>query len=300
MKIRLGLKALKMAFGEWRADNAQRLSAAIAFYTVFSLSPILMVVIAIAGRAFGAEAVRGEIVTQFSSLIGEGAAEQIESMIVQASNPQSSLLATIVGVVVLLVGAAGVFGQIKDALDTVWQIGTKPKRGGIRGFIRKYVLSVTMVLVVAFLLLVSLVLSAAVSALAKWFGEAVSGSNLFALRIGEFVLSFGIITLLFAGIYRILPEVRISWKDVWIGAAFTAFLFNIGKLLIGLYLGRSSVGSVFGAAGSLVVILVWVYYSASIFLFGAELTEVYTKNWGSMSGSAQPAEQKRGPESASA
>jgi membrane protein len=281
--MREAFGVLKTAVRKWRADQAQRLSAAIAFYTVFSLSPLLVIIIAVAGRIFGAEAVRGQIVGQFGSLIGLSAAKQIEDMIVHASNPRSNLLASTLGVAALLLGAAGVFGQIKGALDTVWRTESRPKRGGVWSFIRGNLLSLAMVLIVAFLLLVSLVFSAGISALIKWAGGAIPGSTGLALQMAEFGISFLVITVLFAMLYRILPETRISWADVWIGAAVTALLFDVGKLLIGLYLGRSSVASVFGAAGSLVVILVWVYYSATIFLFGAELTEVYAKSWGSLS-----------------
>lgn len=278
MTVRDVGRAFVTAFQEWRSDKAQRLSAALAFYTVLSLSPLLIIVIAVAGRVFGAEAVRGEIVAQFGSLIGHSAAEQIEIMIQQASNPKTNLIASLLGLVTLLLGSAGVFGQLKDALDTVWS--AKPSRyTGFRGYFRSYMLSMMMVLGVAFLLLISLVLSAGISGLGKWAADLLP-SSVIALRVAEFLLTFVVITVLFAMIYKILPEVDLAWRDVWVGAAVTALLFNIGKLAIGVYLGRSSVGSVFGAAGSLVIILVWTYYSAAIFLYGAELTEVFARNWG--------------------
>jgi membrane protein len=179
----------------------------------------------------------------------------------------------------LLVGATGVFGQLKDALDTVW--GAVPKkRRGVWSLIRRHVLSLAMVLGVSFLLLVSLVMSAAVSAISKWAGALIPDATMTAIRVADIGLSFVVITVLFAMIYRVLPDVRISWRDVWIGAAVTSLLFDVGKTVIGFYLGQSSVGSVFGAAGSLVIILVWVYYSASVFLLGAELTEVLARRWG--------------------
>lgn len=272
-------EVIKLTFLEWRKDKAQRLSAAIAFYTVLSLSPLLVIVIAIAGRVFGPDAVRGEIVAQFGSLIGRGPAQQIEAMIANAGNSDSGLLASLLGIATLFVGATGVFGQLKDALDTVW--GAVPKkRRGLWKLTRKHVLSLAMVLGVSFLLLVSLVFSAAISAIAKWAGALIPAATMTAIRLADVGLSFVVITVLFAMIYRILPDVRISWRDVWIGAAVTSLLFDIGKTLIGLYLGQSSIGSVFGAAGSLVIILVWVYYSASVFLFGAEFTEVLSRRWG--------------------
>jgi membrane protein len=259
------------------------LSAAIAFYTILSLSPLLVIVIAIAGRVFGPDAVRGQIVEEFGSLIGHGPAVQIETMIAQASQPQSNLVASILGIATLLFGAMGVFGQLKDALDTVW--GTSPvKRRGLWRFVRSYVLSLAMVLAVSFILLVSLVVSAGLSAFAEWAGGLVPTATMAWIRLLDFGVSLLVITMLFATIYRILPDVRISWRDVWIGAAATSLLFNLGKSLIGLYLGTASVGSVFGAAGSVVIILVWVYYSASVFLLGAEFTEIFARRWGSRSG----------------
>jgi membrane protein len=284
-------RLLTAIFWEWRNDNVQRLAAAIAYYTVFAISPLLIIVIAVAGRFFGAEAVRGQIVAQFGALIGTGAAQQIETMIRNASNPSSNLLATGIGIVALLLGAAGLFGQLKGALDAIWKPPSRPATLWL--FLRRYLISVAMVMGLAFLLLVSLVFSAAVSGLATWAGTLVKYSTVTALQWADLVVSFVAITILFAMIYKILPEVRICWADVWVGAAVTSVLFNMGKHLIGLYLGRSSLSSVFGAAGSLGILLVWTYYSASIFLIGAEFTKVYSKMHGSRSLRAMSRRQAR-------
>jgi len=278
--------AVRLTFKEWRKDKAQRLGAALAFYSVLSLSPLLVIIIAVAGRLFGAEAVRGELVGQFESAIGRGAASQVEAMIANASNPSTNTLASILGIAALLVGATGVFGQLKDALDTIWD--ARPSRvRGIRAFVRRYVLALGMVLGVAFLLIVFLIMSAGTTAIARW-ADTLPAGTVPLLRFADLAVSLGLITVMFAMVYRVLPEVRIAWKDVWIGAFVTAILFNVGRIGIGLYLGRSSVGSVFGAAGSLVVILVWIYYSASIFLLGAEFTHVYASKWGSQKEATDP------------
>jgi len=269
---------VKETFVEWQRDKALRLSAALSFYTVFSLAPMLIIVIAIAGQAFGREAVQGEVVAQFDNLIGREAALQVQQMIQNASDPRSGLIAAIVGTVTLIIGAIGVFGQLQDALNTVWEI-TPRRRPGVWGFLRDRVLSLAMVVGIAFLLLASLVVSAGLSALGKWASGWLPASA-FLLQALNFVVSLAVITLLFAVIYKVLPDIDIRWRDVMVGAGVTALLFTIGKTLIGIYLGRSSVGSVFGAAGSLAVMLVWIYYSAAVFLLGAEFTEVYTRRWG--------------------
>jgi membrane protein len=275
------LEPIKETFQEWQRDKAMRLSAALAFYTVFSLAPLLLIVVAIAGSVFGPQAIQGHLVDEFTTLVGKPAAEQIETMIQNAYDPSSGRIATVVGTVTLLLGAMGVFGQLKDALNTVW--GAAPRHGsGLWGFIRGYVLSLAMVVGIAFLLLASLVVSAVLSAFGKWAADMLPAST-GLLQVLNFVVSFAVIAVLFAMIFKVLPDVRIGWRDVWVGGGVTAFLFSIGKTFIGLYLGRSSVASVFGAAGSLAVLLVWVYYSAAVFLFGAEFTEVYSRRWGSRS-----------------
>jgi membrane protein len=269
---------IKGAFSGWREDKVPRLGAALAYYTVFSLAPLLIIVISIAGFFFGDEAARGEIVGQFQGLVGEEGGKAIQTMIENAGREKGSgVVATMISVVTLLFGASGVFGELQDSLNTIW--GVKPKPGrGILGMLKDRFVSFTMVLGIAFLLLVSLVLSAAIAAMGTVFGGSDSEG---LLHILNFVVSFGVITLLFAAMYKYLPDVKIEWKDVWVGAAVTALLFALGKFAIGLYLGKGSVASAYGAAGSLVILLVWVYYSAQILFFGAEFTKVYAKEYGS-------------------
>lgn len=279
MKIKAIPRLFKAAFADWGEDKASRLAAALAYYTVFSLAPLLVISVAIAGLVFGREAAQGQIESQIQSLVGQQSAEAIQGMIANTSSAKSGILASVVGIITLLFGAAGVFGQLQDGLNTVWEVEPKPGRGLI-GILKDRFLSLTMVLGVGFLLLVSLVVSAALAALTNVVGALLPLSTVM-LEIVNFVISFGVITLLFAMIYKTLPDVEIGWSDVWIGSAITAFLFTIGKILVGLYLGRSSIGSAYGAAGSLVVILVWVYYSAQILFFGAEFTQVYANQYGS-------------------
>jgi membrane protein len=270
---------LKDAAGEWSEDRAPRLGAALAYYTVFSLVPLLMVVIAIAGFVFGEEAARGEILRQISGLVGEKSGTMIQDMLQNASEPKNGIMGSLIGIGTLLLGASGVFGQLQDALNTVWEVKPKPGRG-FMGLIRDRFLSLVTVVGTGFLLMVSLVLSALLSAM----GKALSGylpAPESVLQAINFVISFGVTALLFAMIFKILPDVRIQWRDVWVGAVVTALLFTIGKLLIGLYLGKTDVASVFGAAGSLVILLVWIYYSSQILLYGAEFTKVYADRYGS-------------------
>ena len=278
MKPKDVFKLLKATVTEWQEDKVPLWAAALAYYTIFSLAPLLL--IAIAGVVFGEDAARGEIVGQIQGLVGKEGATAIQSMIQNAHRPGSGgTVATVVGVVTLLFGASGVFGQLQDALNTIW--GVKPKPGqGIKSFLQSRFLSFAMVLVIGFLLLVSLVLSAALAAISTFFNHLLPDVAIVG-QLVNFVVSFAFITLLFAGIYKFLPDVNVAWKDLWIGAATTALLFNIGKFLIGLYLGSSGASSTYGAAGSLVVILLWVFYSAQIILFGAEFTQVYAKYRGS-------------------
>jgi membrane protein len=269
---------VKEAFGDWSHDRAPRLGAALAYYTVFSIVPLVIIIIAIIGLVFGEEAAHSAIMDQISGLVGEQSAAAIKDMIQRADKPASGLVSTVIAVAVLLFGAAGFFGQLKAALDTVWGVEAKEGRG-IWGFVKDNFLSFAAVLGTAFLLLVSLVLSTALAAMGKWLG-AVLPLPEGVLQLFNFLISFAVITGLFAMIFKVLPEARIAWPDVWMGAAMTALLFTIGKFAIGLYLGKSNVASAYGAAGSLVVVLVWVYYSAQILLFGAEFTQVYANRMG--------------------
>jgi membrane protein len=270
---------------EWINDRASRKGAALAFYTVFSLAPILILSIAIAGLFFGQEAARGEIFDQVKGLLGNDAAAAVQAMIQNASKPGAGLIATLIGFVTLFIGATTALAELKDGLDQIWRAPPE-KTQGFFYFLRKRLLSVGLILSLGFLLLVSLVFSALVSAMARsWGPEEAAGVVLQAVN---FVFSFGLVTLLFAMIYKILPAVRIAWRDVVIGAVFTALLFSIGKWLIGLYLGNSAVASSYGAAGSVILVLIWVYYSAQIFLLGAEFTKVYAYRYGSRRNLPQP------------
>lgn len=275
-----GLSVLKESGREILEDNCMSYAAAIAYSTLFSLPPLLVIIVEVVGSFFGADAVQGRITEQMGGLIGEASAREIEGMIQSASEfSGGSLAGTIIGVLALLVGATGAFGQLQKALNRAWSV--EPKPGGIKGLLLKRVLSFGLVLTIAFLLLVSLILSALLAA----FGglvEAWLGSGLaWLIQILNVVLSLGLITALLAAIFRWLPDAEVAWRDVWIGAAATALLFTIGKSVIGLYLGHSNVGSAFGAAGSVVVILVWIYYTALILLAGAEFTQVWARRYGS-------------------
>lgn len=287
--MRLPLKKyfglLKESASSWSADYAPSMGAAISYYTLFSIAPLLLIVIAVAGMVFGADAARGAIFEQLRGLIGDGGAQAIEGMVEAANKSEGGIISTIIGVVVLLLGATTVFNELQNALDRIWRAPARVKSSGIWNLLRTRLLSFGMVLGIAFLLMVSLVASAALAALGKWWTPAGWEAVMHVLDI---LVSFGLMTVMFALIYRFIPRVHVAWKDVWIGAAVTALLFAIGKFLIGLYIGKSAVASSFGAAGSLVVLMVWVYYSAQIFLFGAEFTWVYSHEYGSRKGKPRP------------
>ncbi len=274
-------RLLKETFTEWQQDKASRLAAALSYYTAFSLAPLLILAIAIAGAIFGQEAARGEVVGQLQGLLGQDGAEFIETAIDNANQPSSNsgLIASLISIVILLFGASGVFTQLQDSLNDIWNVTPKPNQG-IKFLVQKRVLAFGMILVIGFLLLVSLVLSTAISALTTFMTGWVADLS-WLWQIVNLALSLAIITGLFALIYKYLPDARVNWNDVLIGAFITALLFTIGKFLIGLYLGNSSFSSTYGAAGSLIVILAWVYYSAQILFFGAEFTQVYARRYGS-------------------
>ena len=270
---------LKDTFSEWRADNASRLGAALAFYSLFSMAPLLIIVISIAGLVFGQEAAEGRVVQELQGLVGPDAARSIETMIENARRPSTSVITALAGLMTLLIGAAGVFGQLQDALNIIWEAPRRPKRTILKSIQDRF-LSFTMLLGTGFLLLVSLVVGVAVTALNESLTRLMAISAP-VLEAGHTIVSFGIVTLLFAMIFKLLPDVKIAWSDVWIGATATSLLFTIGKYLIGLYLGKSSTASAYGAAGSLVTVLLWVYYSAQILFLGAEFTQVYAGRYGS-------------------
>ncbi len=268
---------LKQTFSEWNDDNAMRLSASLAFYTALSLAPLIVIVIAIGGMVFGDEAARGQIVGQIDGLIGTQGAETVQAILDSAKSTQGGIIATIISVAVLLFGASGVFGELQSALNEIFDVKPRPGRG-ILGILKDRFFSFTMVLGVGFLLLVSLVLSAGITAVGDRFGGSEAAP--FLWQAINFVVSFAVISVLFALIFKVIPDIRIAWGDVWPGAIATAALFTIGRYLIGLYLGGGSVSSSYGAAGSLIAVLVWVYYSAQILFFGAELTQVYAARRG--------------------
>ena len=274
---------LKATFREWLEDGANRLAAALAYYTTFSLAPLLVLIIAIAGLVGGREAAQTQTMAQVEDLLGTEGREFVQGMIESASKPETGLTATLLGSITLLFGALGVFGELQNSLNTIWEVKPKPAKGildGIKRFIVRRLLSFTMVLGIGFLLLASLVVSAALSAFSEYIGTRWAFAD-FWLELINFIISFIVVTLLFGMIFKFLPEIKIAWKDVWLGAAVTSILFSLGKFLIGLYLGRSEVGNTFGAAGSLAILLIWIYYSAQILFFGAEFTQVYASRYGS-------------------
>jgi membrane protein len=280
MRLKQALSVATEAATSFSEDHAQSMGAALAYYTVFSIAPLLLIVISVAGLVFGVEAARGEIIDQLRDLMGEQGARTVQELLRSVNQPKQGLLATAIGLVTLLVGATTVFSELQDDLDRIWHAPARKARDGIMKLLRTRLLSFGMILGIGFLLMVSLILSAAISALGKWWGPVFGHWELLA-QLVNLGVGLALTSAVFAMIYKIMPRVHIDWHDVWIGAAVTALLFSIGKLLIGLYLGRSSVTSGFGAAGSLVVLLLWVYYSAQIFLLGAEFTWVYAHRFGS-------------------
>ncbi len=272
----------KDAAANWSAHKDARQGAALAYYSVFSLGPLMVIAIAIAGLVFGQEAVRGQVGAQLQGLLGDTGAQAVQAMLSGASKPAQGILASILGIGTLLFAAVGVVVQLKDALNTVWEVAPS-KEGGIWAFVRTYIASLAGVLAVGFLLLVSLLLTTLLSAGSKYFAPFLPEV---ALQIVGSLVSFAVITLLFAMMFKWLPDARVDWRDVWLGAAITAALFEVGKLLIGLYIGKQSLESTYGAAASLVVLLIWIYYSSQIVLMGAEFTRVHAKRYTAPEGAA--------------
>jgi membrane protein len=256
----------------WWRDDGPRLGAALSYYTVFSLAPVLIVSVAVAGLVFGSEAASGRIVEQLGGLMGPEGASVIQTLIERASlNPDAGWVATAVGVVTILFGASGAFGELKHALNRIWEVEAPKQEGWLR-LLRTRLASFSMVLAIGFLLLVSLVISAALSVL-NGYSKAAGELMAPLLAGGNFLLSFAVVTALFALMFRVLPDRKVDWSAIWPGAALSALLFLLGKSLIGIYLGNTAVASVYGAASSLVVLLVWVYYSTQVMFLGAELTQ---------------------------
>ncbi len=268
----------RQSFKEFQSDQAARLGAALSYYTVFSIAPIILVVIGVAGLVWGQDAARSEVGQQLASLFGKDAAGLIQSVVVKASEKKSGVLSSVVGLVTLIFGATGVMIELQGALNTVWKV--KPQPGlGVGSFVRQRLLSFALIMSIGFLLLVSLVASTSLEVVSHWMGGLIPGW-VFLGYVLNYGLSLAGVTLFFALIFKVLPDVKVAWRDVWIGGFATSVLFNLGKYLISLYLGRASPASAFGAAGSLAILLVWVYYSSQIVLLGAEFTRVYANKFG--------------------
>jgi membrane protein len=281
-------RLLKETFLKWHRAQASQLAAALAFYAVLSLAPTIVIVMAITGWVFGEEAVEGKIVEQTQDWVGEQAAEFIQSVIVSASKFSAGATATLMGIATLLFGATRLFAQLHVALNQLWDVRLKPGRA-VKGFLRTRLLAFVMVLGIGFFLLAFLMMSATLTAVSKLLSELLPIPA--HIRLMDFLISFVIITCLFAVIYKVLPDVKIAWRDVWVGSAVTSLLLTLGRFIIGLYIGITSVGSAYGAAASAFILLIWVYYSAQAFLFGAAFTHVYTQKYGSSIVPSKRAEQ---------
>jgi membrane protein len=277
MKLKEIWGLIRETFQEWSEDKAPRLAAALSYYTAFSLAPLLVLVIAIAGFIIGNnETIRNQLLTQVQALAGSRAGDAINQLITNTSQPRAGLTAIIIGIATLLLGATGMLGQLQDALNTIWEVA--PKKGrGIKGIVKDRIFSFAMVLGISFLLLVSLSISAVLSIINHYFASLLGGAVIIA-QVVNILISMGVITLIFALIFKFIPDAHVEWRDVWIGAIVTALLFTIGKSLLGLYLGNSATTSAYGAAASLVVLLLWVYYSAQILFLGAEFTQVFARH----------------------
>ena len=271
---------VKRTGSAWSDDYAPSMGAALSYYTVFSLAPLLLIVVSIAGLVFGEEAARGEIFNQIRGFMGDEPAQAIEGLLSSLNKPTEGILSAVIGVAVLLVGATTVFGELQDALDRIWRAPAR-EAAGLWKLLRARLLSFGMILGIAFLLMVSLVAGAVIAVLGRWWGAWFGGWEIL-LQVVNTLLGFTLTVAVFAMIYKLMPRVHVRWRDVWLGAAVTALLFTLGKFAIGLYIGKSGVASGFGAAASLVIVFIWVYYSAQIFLLGAEFTWIYARMFGSM------------------
>jgi membrane protein len=280
MEGRGALDLLKRTFRDFSADDCPRMAAALSYYTVFALPPLLILILTVVGTfldpATAQEAIRGQV----GEMLGPEGSQQVATIIEQADRPEGHGLPAVLGIGALLLGATGAFMQLQGALNRAWGVEPDPEAGGIRNFLVKRLLSLGMIVAVAFLLLVSLALSAAISVMGDMVGELIPGASEWALHLLNLALNLGIVTLLFATLFKVLPDARIAWKDVWVGAGATALLFVVGKFALGFYLGRSDPGEAYGAAGSLALILVWIYYSSMIVLLGAEFTQVWSETRG--------------------
>lgn len=276
-RVKVGAQLFKQAFHAWMDSKAARMGASLAYYTIFAIAPLFLIAMSMAGFFFGQAAATRELYSQVNSLVGHDGGEVIQSLVAAAAHrPKAGVWATVGALITLGTGATAVFVELQDALNTIWSVQRKPGRG-VWFFIKDRLLSFAMVLGIGFLLLVSLILNAGLAALGT-FAKGLLPEERLVLEVLNFVISLGVITLLFALIYKLLPDVEIAWGDVWVGAFVTALLFNLGKFLIGYYLGRSTMVSIYGAAGSFIIVLLWVYYSAQILFFGAEFTRVHAES----------------------
>ena len=279
MNLRKVGQLLQETFKEWQADKASRIAAALAYYTVFSISPLLVIAIAIAGTIFGGESAQAKITEQLIGLVGQDGMKPILQALDNMNQPKVKGLASLISIGVLIIGASGIFAQLQDALNTVWNVKPQPGQG-ILPFLRKRLLSFLMVFAIGIFLMFSLILSTAVTTISSYQTNFLPGSVVLWENL-DFLVSFGLLTFLFCLMFKYVPDVKIAWKDVFVGSIITTLLFMFGKFLLGLYISKGSLGSAYGAAGSLIIFLAWVYYSAQIVLLGAEFTQVYTRLYGS-------------------
>lgn len=270
------INIVKDSFKSFLSDRVLKLSASLSYYTIFSLAPLLLLLISLTGVFFGKEAIQGQIFGEINGLIGNEAAKQIQDIIKNMELSGKTNSALLIGIVTLLIGATSIFGEIQDSINMIWRVKAKPKKSWIK-FVKDRLLSSSLIIALSFLLIVSLIVNGLLTALSEWLKDYFPDITLFLFQSGNFVLSFVVIMTLFAVIFKVLPDAKIAWKDVKAGAFFTAFLFMIGRFLIGLYINFSETGLAYGAAGSLIVILVWVYYTAAILYFGAAFTRVYAE-----------------------
>lgn len=272
--MRTAWRVLKAGLAGWWNDNVSRLGASLAYYTLFAIAPVLVIAIGIAGIVFGPDAVRGQIVHQVDNLIGLEGGRAVQALLQGASNHSAGVLATVIGSITFLLTATGAFLELQYALNTIWRVAPKTS-ASIREFLMQRLISFGLVVAIGFLLMVSLAVSAALAAFSGWLNASAPGMAVVWIIV-NLIISIGVTTLLFALLYKVLPDVRLDWRDVWIGALITSVLFAIGKTLIGLYIGRSSTASSYGAAGSVMILLLWVYYSSQVVLLGAEMTRAFT------------------------
>ncbi len=271
---------MKETVAEWQRDKVDRMAAALAYYTLFSIAPLLVIAVAVAGAVFGQEAARGEVVSQIQGLLGKAGAEVVQTALANTQTSESNgIVPSIISTLALIFGASGVFIQLQDSLNAVWNVDESPQ-AGVKAVVRKRIFSFAMVITIGFILMVSLIVSAGLAALSTFTNHLFPGLESL-WKLVNIVISLGVFTLLFGLIYKYLPDIKIAWRDVLVGALFTSILFSIGKELLGFYLGNGSFGSAYGAAGSVVTVLAWIYYSVQIMLFGAEFTQVYTRRYGS-------------------